>query len=287
MKVGIVYPQIELGGDPDSARRFTAAVADNGFSHLLAYDHVLGAARVAREPSLPDDYPYDDGDPFHDPFVLFAHLSAIHPDLGFMTGILILPQRQTALVARQAADVALLSGNRLRLGVGVGWNHVEYDALGQDFSTRGRREDDQIPLLRRLWSEDQVTHHSDFESLDRVTLVPRPTQTLPIWVGGFSAPAFDRGARLGDGFLFGGATEAALAGWSATRDRLAHHGREVEGFGADWLTRGAANGQGVAERVETWRDAGGTHASIVTMGLGLDSVEAHIDEVGQIANALA
>lgn len=287
LKIGIVFPQIELGGDPDAARRFTAAVAQQGFSHLLAYDHVLGASRVEREPALPDAYPYDDTDPFHDPFVLFAHLAAIHVDLEFMTGILILPQRQTALVARQAADVALLSGNRLRLGVGVGWNHVEYAALGQDFSTRGRREDEQIELLRRLWTETDISHSGQFDTFDRVTLVPRPSAPPPIWVGGFSAPAFDRGARLGDGFLFGGPTDSALASWGQTMARLTHHGRDVEGFGADWLVRGQPGGEGVRERVDRWREAGGTHASIVTMGLGLDSVEAHVNELGQIATALA
>jgi alkanesulfonate monooxygenase SsuD/methylene tetrahydromethanopterin reductase-like flavin-dependent oxidoreductase (luciferase family) len=139
MKVGVVYPQIELGGDPNAVRRIGKAVEDLGFDYLLAYDHVLGAVHEDRTPPLPG--PYTERDPFHDPFVMFGYLAGITERIGFATGVLVLPQRQTALVARQAADVDLLSGGRLRLGVGVGWNHVEYQALGQDFRTRGAREE--------------------------------------------------------------------------------------------------------------------------------------------------
>lgn len=285
--VGVVYPQIELAGDPDAVRSIAAAAEDLGFDHLLVFDHVLGAARVDRDPPLPDDYPYDDTDPFHDPLIMFAHLAGRHERLSFMTGILIAPQRPTALIARQAADVALLSGNRLRLGVGVGWNHVEYEALGQDFTRRGAREDEQIELLRRLWTEDLVSHDGPTEQFDRVALMPRPTEPVPIWVGGFTAPAFDRGARLGDGFLFGGGTDRAEQGLAAVRDGLDTYGRARDGFGADWLCRAdEAGAVGVAERVETWEGMGGTHVSIVTMGLGLDSVEAHLDELAATADVL-
>ena len=154
MKIGVVYPQTELGGDPTAVRRIGKAVEDLGFDYLLAYDHVLGAEHADRTPPLPG--PYTELDPFHDPFVMFGYLAGITERIGFATGVLVLPQRQTALVARQAADVDLLSGNRLRLGVGVGWNHVEYEALGQDFRTRGAREEEQIELLRRLFTEPVV-----------------------------------------------------------------------------------------------------------------------------------
>ena len=146
MQIGVVYPQIELRGDPTAVRRIGRAVEDLGFDHLLAYDHVLGAVHADRTPELTG--PYTEHDPFHDPFVMFAYLAGITERLRFATGILILPQRQTALVARQAADVDLMSGGRLRLGVGVGWNHVEYQALGQDFHTRGARQEEQIQLLQ-------------------------------------------------------------------------------------------------------------------------------------------
>jgi alkanesulfonate monooxygenase SsuD/methylene tetrahydromethanopterin reductase-like flavin-dependent oxidoreductase (luciferase family) len=150
VQIGIVYPQNELGGDPAAVRRIGRAVEDLGFDHLLAYDHVLGAVHANR--ARPLTGPYTEHDPFHDPFVMFAYLAGITERIGFATGILVLPQRQTALVARQAADVDLLSGGRLRLGVGVGWNHVEYEALGQDFGTRGARQEEQIKLLRRLFT---------------------------------------------------------------------------------------------------------------------------------------
>jgi probable F420-dependent oxidoreductase len=150
MQIGVVYPQNELRGDPTAVRRIGRAVEDLGFDHLLAYDHVLGAVHADRTPQLTG--PYTEHDPFHDPFVMFAYLAGVTERIRFGTGILVLPQRQTALVARQAADVDLLSGGRLRLGVGVGWNYVEYEALGQDFRTRGARQEEQIELLRRLFT---------------------------------------------------------------------------------------------------------------------------------------
>jgi alkanesulfonate monooxygenase SsuD/methylene tetrahydromethanopterin reductase-like flavin-dependent oxidoreductase (luciferase family) len=153
MQIGVVYPQIELGGDPAAVRRIGRATEELGFDHLLAYDHVLGAMHEDRIRPLVG--PYTERDPFHDPLVMFGHVAAVTERIGFVTGILVLPQRQTALVARQAADVDLLSGGRLRLGVGIGWNH-EYEALGENFGTRGAREEEQISLLRRLWTEPVV-----------------------------------------------------------------------------------------------------------------------------------
>src|SRR5437868_6343575 len=152
MHIGAVYPQNELHGDPSAVRRIGTLVEALGFDHLMAYDHVLGAVHANRSPALPG--PYTESDPFHDPLVMFAYLAAITERIGFATGVLILPQRQTALVARQVADVDLLSGGRLRLG--VGWSHVEYEALGEDFRTRGARQEEQIGLLRRLFTEPVV-----------------------------------------------------------------------------------------------------------------------------------
>src|SRR3981189_3011095 len=140
MQIGVVYPQTELRGDPIAVRRIGRAVEDLGFDHLLTYDHVLGAVHANRRRNLTG--PYTEHDTFHDPFVIFAYLAGITERIGFATGILVLPQRQTPLVARQAADVDLLSGGRLRLGVGVGWNHVEDEALGQDFRTRRARQEE-------------------------------------------------------------------------------------------------------------------------------------------------
>src|SRR4051794_12682217 len=227
MEIGVVYPQIELGGDPSAIRRIGIAVEDLGFDYLLAYDHVLGAVHADRTPVLPG--PYTEQDPFHDPFVLFGYLAGVTERIGFATGVLILPQRPTALVARQAADVDLLSESRLRLGVGVGWSHVEYEALGQDFHTRGARQEEQIELLRRLFTDPVVDFSGRFDRVDRAALVPKPARPVPIWLGGSSEKAFDRAARLADGFIFiGGGIEHNVARWKRLRDRVRSLGRPIE-----------------------------------------------------------
>jgi probable F420-dependent oxidoreductase len=172
IQVGVVYPQIELGGEADAVRAIGDAIEAQGYRHLVAYDHVLGAEQADRQPELTG--PYDENDPFHDPFVLFAYLAGRSDTLEFASGVLILPQRQTALVAKQAADLAVLSGNRLRLGVGVGWNWVEYEALGEDFATRGQRANEQIELLRRYWTEPTVSFAGRFDRVARAGIVPRP-----------------------------------------------------------------------------------------------------------------
>ena len=284
MQIGVVYPQTELRGDPDAVRRIGRAVEDLGFDHLLTYDHVLGAVHADR--TRPLTGPYTESDPFHDPFVMFAYLAGITQRIEFATGVLVLPQRQTALVARQAADVDLLSGGRLRLGVGVGWNHVEYEALGQNFRTRGAREEEQIELLRRLFTEPVVDFSGRFDRVDRASLVPRPSRSIPIWLGGFGEVAFERAARLADGFIFGGGLGYCIDAWKQMRERLGALGRSVDDFGADYtaLTR---EGVGeIAAKVDAWRDAGGTHVSVVTMGLGFDSIDGHLDYLASVADAL-
>jgi probable F420-dependent oxidoreductase len=286
MQIGAVYPQIELRGDPDAVRRFGRAVEDLGFDYLLAYDHVLGAVHADRTPPLTG--PYTEHDPFHDPFVMFGYLAGITQRIGFATGVLVLPQRQTALVARQAADVDLLSGGRLRLGVGVGWNHVEYDALGQEFRTRGAREEEQIQLLRRLFTEPVVDFAGRFDRVDRAALVPKPTRSIPIWLGGASNAAFERAARIADGFIFFGAdTDRAIAAWERVRARVRGLGRSVGEFGADITAPPRRDLSELSAQVDAWRAAGGTHVSVITMGQGLDSVDGHIDYLASVAHALA
>ncbi len=218
---------------------------------------------------------------------MFAYLAGVTDRIGFATGVLILPQRQTALVARQAADVDLLSGGRLRLGVGIGWNYVEYDALGQDFRTRGARQEEQIGLLRQLFSEPVVDFTGRFDRVDRASLVPRPTRPLPIWLGGSSEAAFDRAARLADGFMFfGGGIDHAVDAWERLRDRVGALGRAVEDFGGDYVVRPQHGVGELIGEVDAWRQAGGTHLSVVTMGLGLGSIGAHIDYLASVAEAL-
>jgi probable F420-dependent oxidoreductase len=285
MQVGVVYPQNELKGDPDAVRRIGKAVEDLGFDHLLAYDHVLGAVHADRTPPLTG--PYTEHDTFHDPFVMYAHLAGITERIGFATGILVLPQRQTALVARQAADVDLLSGGRLRLGVGIGWNFVEYESLGQDFHTRGARQEEQIKLLRRLFTEPVVDFSGRFDRIDRASLMPKPARSIPIWLGGSGEVAFERAARLADGFIFfGGKSAPTIEAWKRLRDRVGGLGRSVEDFGADWVVLSRGGLDELMSEIDAWREAGGTHVSVDTMGRGLDSGDRHIDYIASVASAL-
>jgi probable F420-dependent oxidoreductase len=285
MQIGAVYPQIELSGDPSAVRRLGLAVEELGFDYLLAYDHVLGAVHANRTPPLTG--PYTEHDPFHDPLVMFAYLAGITERLQFATGILILPQRQTVLVARQAADLDLLSGGRLRLGVGIGWNHVEYEALGQQFRTRGARQEEQIGLLRRLFTEPVVDFSGRFDRVDRAALVPKPAHPIPIWLGGSTEPAYDRAARLADGFIFiGGEIDRTIDSWTRLRDRVRSVGRSVDEFGAEYVARPRGAPGELTAKVDAWRQAGGTHLSVVTMGLGLDSIEDHIDCLAAVAKTL-
>ncbi len=281
MKLGAVYPQTELGGDPAAVRRIGLAVEAAGLDHLLAYDHVVGAVKADREPALWG--PYDEHDPFHDPFVMFAYLAAITERIELATGVLILPQRQTVLVAKQSADLDLLSGGRLRLGVGVGWNHVEYDALGQDFSTRGRRADEQIAYLRELWSGTVLSFDGDFDSIDRGVVIPGPGRRIPIWVGGFSPRAFERGVELGDGFIFAGDEERVHGALDGVRTLASDRGRALDAFGLDYVALTLTTPQAAADAAARWRDAGGTHFSAVSMGAGRDSIDAHVDFFAEFA----
>jgi probable F420-dependent oxidoreductase len=283
MKIGVAYPQIELRGDPAAVRDFGRAAEDLGFDHILAYDHVLGAVHADRTPPLTG--PYTEHDPFHDPFVMFAYLAGITERIHFATGILVLPQRPTALVARQATDLDLLSGGRLRLGVGIGWNYVEYEALGQDFHTRGARQEEQIELLRRLFTEPVVDFSGRFDRIDRASLVPKPTRPIPIWLGGSGEKAFGRAARIADGFIFfGGGVDHAVESWRRLRERVRDLGRSVEDFGGNYVALSGADIGELTREIDVWREAGGTHLTVVTMGLGLDSVDAHVDFIASLAN---
>jgi probable F420-dependent oxidoreductase len=274
MKIGVIYPQIEMKGDPEAVRRFGVAAEQLGYDHLIAYDHVLGAVHEGREPALTG--PYTEKHPFHDPLTLFAYLAGLTTRLELVSGVIILPQRQTALVAKQAADLALFSGNRFRLGVGLGWNYVEYEALGQDFHTRGQRMEEQIALMRRLWSEPVVSHAGRFDRVDRASLTVFPTKPIPIWLGGFSEPAFRRAGRLADGFLFAGPVNGAIENWGVVRDALKAAGRDEAGFGREFMYGTTGGAEKIADAFKAWRDSGGTHASFATMGRGLEGVDAHI-----------
>ena len=291
MRIGAVYPQTELRGDPEAVDRIGREVEAMGWDHLLIYDHALGAVHENRDPPIWERGPYTDRHPFHDPLVAFAYLAGVTKRIGLVTGVLILPQRQTALVARQSADVDLLSGGRLTLGVGIGWNYVEYDALGQNFATRGERLTEQIGLLRRLWSEPLVTFEGKFDRIDRANINPRPRRRIPIYSGGFADPAFRRAAKLADGFIFAtSVADGALPGWARVRQLLEEAGRPVEGFGAQHVvqdnTGKGLDPQAAVDSIRRWQDGGGTAASIVTMGRGYRTVDQHLDHLAELRRRL-
>ena len=284
MKFGVVYPQNETHGDPTAVRDLGLAIESLGYDSVLFYDHVVGAEHADREPPLWG--PYTEDDSFHDPLVAFGYLAAITSRIELATGVMILPQRQTVLAAQQAADVDLLSDGRLRLGVGTGWNWVEYDALNQDFRTRGKRLDEQIVLMRELWTKPLVTFDGTFHQLERCCINPRPHRQIPIWVGGFSEPAFSRAARLGDGFTFAGDQDDAIAGMVRVRELLAENGRSDATFGFEYTLTRARDVASVLEATERWQEAGGTGVSVLTQKIGFESVAGHIDYLAGVKPAL-
>jgi probable F420-dependent oxidoreductase len=284
MQIGVVFPQTELGGDPGAVRAYGQAAEQLGFRHLLAYDHVLGA-----DPAVHAGWTgtYDVDTTFHEPLVLFGFLAAI-TSLELVTGVIILPQRQTALVAKQAAEVDLLTEGRFRLGIGVGWNTVEYEALGKEFGNRGRRYDEQIGLLRRLWTERTVTHKGEYETVTGAGLAPPPVQRpIPLWFGAESAPAYRRAGRLGDGWFPQVAPGPELDRARAQVDRAAAEaGRDPGALGMEgrisWTGDPAALGRGA----EAWRAAGATHLAVNTMRAGLATVDDHVAALTRAAEAL-
>lgn len=284
MEIGIIYPQTELGGDPRAVRDFALAAEARGYAHLVVYDHVAGAVHEGRDPPLTG--PYTEKDPFHDPFVMLSHIAAITTRLELVTGVLVLPQRQTLLVARQAADLDLLSGERFRMGIGIGWNHVEYSALGQPFRARGKHLGEQVELLRRLWTEPQVTFEGEFDHMDRVTLNPRPNRPVPIWMGGFSRAALERAARIGDGFIFSQTLGSPAKLMDRMKACLAEAGRDPAGFGLQLNLQLGCPVEEIVERATQWRDMGGTHLSVNTMGHQLNTFAGQRDYLDRAADAL-
>ena len=285
MQIGVVFPQTEIGPAVADVRRYATIVEELGFAHLLAYDHVLGADPAAHAPWRG---PYDVDTMFHEPFVLFGYLAAC-TQLELVTGVIILPQRQTALVAKQAVEVDLLTEGRFRLGVGIGWNAVEYDALGMDFGERGRRMSEQIPLLRRLMTERTVDHAGEFDHISGAGLNPLATQRpVPIWIGGQSAPAYRRIGRLADGWFPqvnpGPKLDEATA---IVAEAASAAGRDPSSLGMEgrvsWTDDGVAK---VVDHVGRWRDAGATHISINTMNVALGPVDRHLDVLTEIAAAI-
>ena len=286
MQLGVVFPQTEIGSDPGAIRDYAQAAEALGYEHLLVFDHVLGADASKREEW---NRPYSHIDSFHEPFVLFGFLAGITEKLQMTTGILILPQRQTALVAKQAAAVDVLTGGRLRLGIGVGWNDVEYEALGESFRNRGRRCEEQIELMRALWTNEIVSFDGQYHKVTHAGLNPLPVQRpIPVWFGGGADRVVERIGRLGDGWF------PQFQPDSQGQERIGQMREEATKAGRDPASIGIearmnyADGPDAWNRTaEAWAEAGATHMSVNTMRAGLSSPDAHIKAIEQFKQAVS
>lgn len=283
-RLGAVFPQTELGGDTGAIRAWAQGVEQAGYRHALVFDHVLGADPVVHAPWT---RPYDVHTTFREPFVLFGYLAAL-TSLELVTGVIILPQRQTALVAKQAAEVDLLTGGRLRLGIGIGWNKVEYDALGKDFTDRGRRSEEQVAVLRRLFTEQSVTFEGAYERVIGAGIAPLPIQRpIPIWFGGSSLPAYRRIGRMADGWFPQIQPGPELDEARAVVDESARSvGRDPATLGVEGRVTYTGDLDALAAGVVGWREAGATHVSINTMGAGLRTVDEHLSVLTEAARLL-
>jgi probable F420-dependent oxidoreductase len=285
MRLGVVFPQTELGGDPGAVRAYGERVEEVGFTHVLAYDHVVGA-----DPAVHLGWagPYDVNTTFHEPLVMFGYLAAVTRSVELVTGVIILPQRQTALVAKQAAEVDLLSGGRLRLGIGIGWNAVEYEALGKDFSNRGKRSAEQIDLLRRLWTEQTVTFDGAYENVTGAGLAPLPVQRpIPVWIGAAAPAGYRRAGRLADGWFPMMEPGPGLDYARGIVEQAAvEAGRDPASIGMEGRVTWSGDDDALARNVAAWADAGASHVSINTMGAGLASVDDHLTVLSRVAESL-
>lgn len=280
MKIGAVFPHLEIGDDPLVIRDWAQAAEELGYSHILAYDHVIGAVHADRDPPLWG--PYDEQSAFHEPFVLFGYFAAATQRVELVTGILILPQRQTVLAAKQAAQIDLLSGGRLRLGIGTGWNYVEYESLRENFADRGDRQEEQVELMRRLWREPVIDYEGKYHRVPRAGLNPLPKRSIPIWFGGFAPVAFRRAARIGDGFIFGSGQAQNLEALAQVRQALADEKRDPTTFGIEALLNYQSGPDLWRKEIQAWQDEGAEYVAMRAMGLrglgnGLKSPQEHID----------
>ncbi|MYD45567.1 MAG: LLM class F420-dependent oxidoreductase [Gammaproteobacteria bacterium] len=283
MKFGVVFPQTEIGTNPDDIAAFATAAEEIGYNHILTYDHVLGADTTNR-PDWSGVYTSDDM--FHEPFVLFSYLAAICKRIEFVTGILILPQRQTALVAKQAACFDVISQGRLRLGVGIGWNAVEYEALGENFRNRGRRSAEQIEVLRRLWAEPIITYEGKWHKITEAGLNPLPkNRRIPVWLGGSAPQVINRVAKLGDGWFpyYNPDIETQIQEMKA---QARTYDRDPKTIGIECVLRANRSNQDAIDQIKHCKDIGITHTSVVTMSRGFDTVQEHIDSISRYMNEI-
>jgi probable F420-dependent oxidoreductase len=278
-RLGVVFPQTRFFGTPVDIRAFATDVEALGFDHVLAYDHVLGASKATR----PDwKGPYSSDDPFQEPFVLFSYIAAMAPSLEFATGVIILPQRQTALVAKQAANVDFLSGGKLRLGVGIGWNAVEFEGLNEEFGNRGKRFEEQIDVIRQVTSHEVIDYTGRWHRIDNAGIRPLGVQRpIPIWIGGSAEVAIRRGARIGDGFMINGVTaEAHDPALAILKNELARQGRDFSTYGVDMRVNVAQRDHdGWKRDFGRVRAAGVSHVTLVTISAEYAAFGEHMEHM--------
>jgi probable F420-dependent oxidoreductase len=292
MRVGVVFPQTEIAADPVVIRDWAQAVEGMGFDHTIAYDHVIGANTASR----PDwKMPYTHDTPFHEPITLFSYLAGVTERLELASGIIILPQRQAVLFARQAANADVFSGGRLRLGFGIGWNQVEYEALGTPFSARGARLDEQVDVLRRLWTGEPVSFDGRFHKITDAGIKPPPVRkSIPVWFGGVSEASKDRVARTGDGWIPVLTADKAEDAVGDMRERVKAAGRDPGSVGIDNIIfvgntiGGPVRGwEDAAADHAVWKKAGASHVTIHTMGAGLKDADAHLAFLRKFKDAIS
>lgn len=284
MQIGAVLPHNEIGTDPGAIKAYLQGVEELGMTHLLIYDHVMG---VKRESGFKG--PYDSDTAFHEPFAFFGFAAAVTERIELVTTVLILPQRQTVLVAKQAAEIAVLSNNRLRLGVGTGWNKVEYTALNENFHNRGKRQAEQVELMRKLWTSDVFDYQGEFHTIENASINPRPTQPVPIWFGGSAPALLERCAKLGDGFMpLGGANDKSAAILAEIRRIREGAGLSMDGFGVQSQAQWAGgNPERWRAHASTWKDIGATHIAVATHQAELTDVDGHLARIAEYRDATA
>ena len=279
MRLGAIFPQTEIGSDPVAVRDFAQAAEGLGYEHLLVFDHVLGADTSVRQGW---DRPYSSADMFHEPFVLFGYLAGLTEKIEMVTGVLILGQRQTSLVAKQAAEVDVLTGGRLRLGIGVGWNAVEYEGLSESFTNRGRRSEEQIELMRQLWTNEVVDFHGRYHNVTHAGINPLPVQQpIPVWFGGGAPQVVKRIGRMGDGWFpqFEPNSEGAER-IAEMRGYATEAGRDPSAIGIEGRIGVATDDQANWQKLaESWAEVGATHLSVNTMRAGLQGPDQHIEAI--------
>ncbi len=285
MRIGLVYPQTEYPADPVTVRDYAQTAEGLGFTHILAYDHVLGA-----NPERPGGWkgPYSHKNPFHEPFVMFSYMAGLTNSIGFFTGILILPQRQTALVAKQAASLDVLSHGRFRLGVGTGWNEVEYTSLNENFHNRGKRLEEQVTVLRELWTKPLVNFTGKWHTIPDAGLLPMPVQRpIPIWFGGYVDTVLQRAAQMADGWLPGVRTaQEAKPILEKLRQYITEAGRSPKDFGLEPRISFDSDSAAMVKNVEDWKAVGATHLSLDTMKKGFTTPAEHLQAIQDFAKAL-